>query len=140
MAALPPKLLNAKKAFILACLEQLVPVLPEATIQGQVYPMCYPSVGSYMRRMTSALIIAFRHLWDPSDRETYESAHSVMLAISASHAQNASSETAPPGTSANPAFAEKLVPMYARCLVEVRRVESAGQREKLIQFHDAEFI
>ncbi|KAI0352611.1 hypothetical protein OH77DRAFT_1428324 [Trametes cingulata] len=91
-------LLDARKAFSLACVEQLVPILPEGIIEAQVYPLCLP------------------HLWDSSHRETYESAHSVMLSIFAAHAQNAEKraddrESAPP-------FAEKLVPMYARCLLE----------------------
>ncbi|KAI0684715.1 hypothetical protein C8T65DRAFT_593381 [Cerioporus squamosus] len=88
---LPRVLLDAKKAFALACVEQLVPVLSEAVIQSQVYPLCYP------------------HLWDASHRETYESAHSVMLAIFVSHAKNLSTESA---------FAEKILPLYAHCLVE----------------------
>ncbi|RPD77986.1 hypothetical protein L226DRAFT_544371 [Lentinus tigrinus ALCF2SS1-7] len=92
---LPRVLLDAKKAFALACVEQLVPVLSEAVIQSQVYPLCHP------------------YLWDTNNRETYESAHSVMLAVFASHAKDASIQRQP-----EPAFAEKVVPMYAHCLVE----------------------
>ena len=69
-------------------------------------------------RIVVNLNILSRHLWDPSHRETYESAHSVMLAIFASHAQKASKRSASPEPGA--AFAEKAVPMYAQCLVEVR--------------------
>ena len=41
---LPRVLLDAKKAFVLACVEQLVPVLSESVIQSQVYPLCHPYV------------------------------------------------------------------------------------------------
>ena len=41
---LPRVLLDAKKAFALACVEQLVPVLSESVIQSQVYPLCHPYV------------------------------------------------------------------------------------------------
>ncbi|RDX49946.1 hypothetical protein OH76DRAFT_499277 [Lentinus brumalis] len=92
---LPRVLLDAKKAFALACVEQLVPVLSEAVIQSQVYPLCYP------------------HLWDASHRETYESAHSVMLAIFVSHAKNSGVQRP-----SEPAFTERILPMYAHCLVE----------------------
>nr|VWO96328.1 Carnitine acetyl transferase [Ganoderma boninense] len=95
----PRGLSDARKSFALACAEQLVPVLSEAVIQSRVYPLCLP------------------HLWDPSHRETYESAHSVMLAIFASHAQNSAVRQQQP-SGVGSAFAEKIVPMYARCLVE----------------------
>ncbi|KAI1793301.1 hypothetical protein LXA43DRAFT_971977 [Ganoderma leucocontextum] len=96
---LPRSLSDARKAFALACAEQLVPVLSEGVIQSRVYPLC------------------LLHLWDPSHRETYESAHSVMLAIFASHAQSSRTEQQQP-SGLGSAFAEKIVPMYARCLVE----------------------
>ncbi|TBU54621.1 hypothetical protein BD310DRAFT_1041642 [Dichomitus squalens] len=97
---LPRNVLNAKTAFALACAEQLMPVLSEGTIQSRVYPLCLP------------------HLWDPSHRETYESAHSVMLAIFASHARRNDTEKAREPATAGSTFAEKIVPMYAQCLIE----------------------
>ncbi|PIL22397.1 hypothetical protein GSI_15085 [Ganoderma sinense ZZ0214-1] len=95
----PRGLSNARKSFALACAEQLVPVISEGIIQSRVYPLCLP------------------HLWDPSHRETYESAHSVMLAIFASYAQNSGTKRQQ-SLGLGSAFAEKIVPMYARCLVE----------------------
>ncbi|KAI0763632.1 hypothetical protein BD413DRAFT_606606 [Trametes elegans] len=92
---LPRSLLDAKRAFALACVEQLVAVLSADTIQTSVFPLCLP------------------HLWDVSYRETYESAHSVMLAVFAAHAKRADTTSGPGLT-----FAEKVVPMYAQCLVE----------------------
>lgn len=68
------------------------------------------------------LLILFvnRHLFDSANRETYESSHSVMLAIFASHAQKASEggkgKNEESGTQP---FAEQVVPFYARCLIEV---------------------
>ncbi|PPQ69303.1 hypothetical protein CVT24_001669 [Panaeolus cyanescens] len=60
---------QAKQAFVLASIEQLIPVLSDRCIRDWVWGVCYP------------------HLSDPSHRETYESSHSVVLAIFASHAQ-----------------------------------------------------
>ena len=60
-----------------------------------------------------------RHLYDSSHRETYESAHSVILSIFA--AQTGSTPAASvQGTGVpRPTFVEKIVPFYARCLLEV---------------------
>ncbi len=118
MDSLPREYLDAKKAFALACVEQLVPVLSEPIIQSQVYPLCHPFVSLAMFADSADAGISASHLWDPSNRETYESAHSVMLATFASHAQKASKREQ--GQQPGAAFAEKIVPMYAHCLVEVR--------------------
>jgi hypothetical protein len=60
-----------------------------------------------------------RHLSDPSDRGTYESAHSVVLSIFASHAQHhpfhAHVLSKPDATN----FVHQMVPFYAQCLIEV---------------------
>ncbi|KAF9523889.1 hypothetical protein CPB83DRAFT_647670 [Crepidotus variabilis] len=66
-AATAPR--QAKQAFVLASIEQVVPVLSDKCIRNWVWGICYP------------------HLNDSSHRETYESAHSVVLAIFASYAQ-----------------------------------------------------
>ncbi|KAJ8455269.1 hypothetical protein ONZ51_g12546 [Trametes cubensis] len=98
---IPRSLHDARAAFMLACVEQLIPKLSEETIRTRVFPLCVP------------------HLWDPRCRETYESAHSVMLAIFAAYAQRTGrQENEPHRARAHPAFAEMLVPMYAQCLVE----------------------
>ncbi|TFK24406.1 hypothetical protein FA15DRAFT_669639 [Coprinopsis marcescibilis] len=60
---------QAKQAYTLASIEQLVPVLSDKCIRNWVWGVCYP------------------HLYDASHRETFESSHSVILAIFASHAQ-----------------------------------------------------
>ncbi|KAJ2926403.1 hypothetical protein H1R20_g10695, partial [Candolleomyces eurysporus] len=60
---------QAKEAFALASIEQLVPVLGDECIRNWVWGVCYP------------------HLFDASHRETFESAHSTVLAIFACHAQ-----------------------------------------------------
>lgn len=67
-----------------------------------------------------------RHLNDPSHRETFESAHSVMLAIFAAHSQKV--EKLAVSQSSNPkdsheqskSFAEQAVPFYTQCLIDVR--------------------
>jgi hypothetical protein len=54
-----------------------------------------------------------RHLSDASHRETFESAHSVVLAIFALHAQKSASQQ-------EGGFTRKIVPFYATCLIDVR--------------------
>ncbi|KAF8969004.1 hypothetical protein BDZ97DRAFT_1797362 [Flammula alnicola] len=78
-AATSPR--QAKQAFVLASIEQLVPVLSDKCIRDWVWGVCYP------------------HLSDPSHRETYESAHSVVLSIFASHAQRQQQDLAGDRTS-----------------------------------------
>ncbi|KAI0345822.1 hypothetical protein BDW22DRAFT_1353428 [Trametopsis cervina] len=101
----------AKKAYALACVEQLVKVLNEDSIRNDVYPLVAP------------------HLEDLAHRETFESAHSVMLAIFAAHALKAEKlaandlrrqtggDSKEDGTRPQP-FAEQVVPFYTQCLVD----------------------
>ncbi|PBK97608.1 hypothetical protein ARMGADRAFT_1162451 [Armillaria gallica] len=74
----------AKKAFVLACVEQLIPVLSAECIERDVWPLCES------------------HLSEPSHRETYESAHSVVLAVLSN-----SKDTV-----------KRMVPFYTQCLVD----------------------
>lgn len=96
--------LHAKKAYVLACIEQLIPVLSDAQVRSDVFPLCQPLLSDHVHR------------------ETYESAHSVMLAIFASYAQK-TGEISPeprrmPGKNTLTAFAEESVPFYTQCLIE----------------------
>lgn len=145
---------QAKEAFALASIEQLVPVLSGRCVREAVWGVCYP------------------HLFCEDQRETFEAAHSTVLAIFASHAQQqqqrvggaegkgvsvtswvgrmrgrvckvsrvqgrsaspppsaaakvASSSTeaetrASQGGSIDTDFVTKMVPFYAKCLIEVR--------------------
>ncbi|THH11647.1 hypothetical protein EW145_g510 [Phellinidium pouzarii] len=65
---------NAKRAFVLSCVEQFIPILSDSCIETHVLPLCEP------------------HLENSAHREIYESAHSVMLSIFAAHAERGSSE------------------------------------------------
>lgn len=65
-------------------------------------------------------LLLYRHLSDLSHRETYESSHSVMLAIFAAHAQKAGEGKVVAVSRGEPAFAEQVVPSYVRCLINVR--------------------
>ncbi|KAG1765960.1 hypothetical protein EDD22DRAFT_879548 [Suillus occidentalis] len=87
---------QAKKAFALSAIEQLIPVLNESTIQEFVFTACLP------------------HLSDASHHETFESAHSVVLATFASHAQKARESTSQQGGG----FTRDIVPFYANCLID----------------------
>jgi hypothetical protein len=69
-------------------------------------------------------MIEHSHLSDPSHRETFESAHSVMLAILAAHTQKAGQPSPSfSQTTENDkrpqAFAEQAVPFYTQCLIDV---------------------
>ncbi|KAI0304338.1 hypothetical protein B0F90DRAFT_1815685 [Multifurca ochricompacta] len=97
-------LTRARQAFNLACVEQLVPLLSLDTIEYFAFPLCLP------------------HLDDASHRETYESAHSVILAVFAAHALERPDSTIlaeVQGTDVSRhAFVEKIVPFYVQCLLE----------------------
>ncbi|EGN98046.1 hypothetical protein SERLA73DRAFT_109381 [Serpula lacrymans var. lacrymans S7.3] len=110
---------KVKQAFALASIEQLVPVLDPVIVEDVILPLCLPLLS------------------DSTHRETYESAHSVVLAILASHTQkggqgNIPSSTGRPeariredsqhvansGLHANGRFAVCIIPFYAACLIE----------------------
>ncbi|KAI9443299.1 hypothetical protein H4582DRAFT_2118240 [Lactarius indigo] len=97
-------LMRARQAFNLACIEQLVPLLSLDTIENVAFPLCLP------------------HLNDASHRETYESAHSVILAVFAAHARAQPDSATVAGVkgkgTSRPTFVEKVVPFYVQCLLE----------------------
>lgn len=65
-------------------------------------------------------LLSSRHLNDASHRETYESAHSTILAIFAAQLGSTTS-TKDQGTGVGrPTFVEKIVPFYMQCLLQVR--------------------
>lgn len=118
-----------KKAFALACIEQLVPILSDDSLP-MVFQTCSPYVPYSNRVLFGLISISLRYLSDPSHRETFESAHSVVLGIFAAHAQKVAdaklnakqrpSNSELKGTT----FVESLVPFYAGCLIEVGRIQS----------------
>ncbi|KAJ3917474.1 hypothetical protein F5877DRAFT_44588 [Lentinula edodes] len=100
----------AKISFALSCIEQLVPVLSVEYLKGPVWNL---------------------QLMDQLMRETFESAHSVVLAILATNATNA--DLKGPGVSGSndgkgkareeqdlslSDFCTRLVPFYSRCLIQ----------------------
>ncbi|EIW81326.1 hypothetical protein CONPUDRAFT_144146 [Coniophora puteana RWD-64-598 SS2] len=99
---------QAQKAYVLSSVEQLLPVLSTRTIRETVFPLCYP------------------HLSDPGHRETYESAHSVVLGIFASHADKVEQleadgthdGVAESGNQGAAGFTDRIVPFYTECLIE----------------------
>ncbi|KAJ7264013.1 hypothetical protein B0H12DRAFT_1102480 [Mycena haematopus] len=91
---------QAKTAYTLTCIEQLVPVLSGDCIQSHALPLALP------------------YLSDASYRETYESSHSVLLAVFASHADRHETEQENSDSARGPRFTERLVPFYAHCLIE----------------------
>ncbi|KAL4080947.1 hypothetical protein J3A83DRAFT_4203554 [Scleroderma citrinum] len=87
---------QAKKAFALSAIEQLVPALSTPTIKTFVLPFCSP------------------HLNDTSHREIFEAAHSVVLAIFSHGAQNPiDTQHEQEGV-----FIATWVPFYVQCLIE----------------------
>jgi len=91
------RILSSKKSFALVCLEQLVPVLGSQCIRDWVWEMCYP------------------YLSDTLNREIYESAHSVILAILASHTPP---EIKGIKSELSNDFVTRIIPFYAQCLIE----------------------
>ena len=68
-------------------------------------------------------LLSLRHVNDASHRETYESAHSTILAIFAAQSGSTTS-TEEQGTGiGRPTFVEKIVPFYIQCLLQVRPTE-----------------
>lgn len=99
----------AKKSFALVCIEQLVPSVADHTLEHAIFPLCLP------------------HLSSPAHRETYESAHSVVLAMFSKYAQQQQqkghTEAEQPSAKGKergrePTFVERLVPFYTNCLIE----------------------
>ncbi|KAJ7459669.1 hypothetical protein FB451DRAFT_1271116 [Mycena latifolia] len=91
---------QAKKAYALTCIEQLVPVLSADCIQSYALPLSLPQLS------------------DPSHREVYESSHSVILAIFASHADHHAAGQDVISSPQGPRFTERMVPFYTQCLIE----------------------
>ena len=69
-------------------------------------------------------LLHFSHLDDASHRETYESAHSVILAVFAAHAHAQPDSIIVAGVKgkgpSQATFVEKIVPFYVHSLLEVR--------------------
>ena len=62
------------------------------------------------------------HLTDSTHRETYESAHSVMLAVFAAYSQKTAQLSAPRPVAADSDLAgyiSQIIPFYTDCLLEV---------------------
>ncbi|TDL23183.1 hypothetical protein BD410DRAFT_858264 [Rickenella mellea] len=100
-----PLCYHAWKAYALGCVEQLIPVINEQCTENYVLPMCQP------------------HLSDPSNRETFESAHSVVLAIFAAHAAKTTggrvvSRKGKAVERFEGSLAKRLVPGYVKSLIE----------------------
>ncbi|KAF7299206.1 hypothetical protein MIND_00869300 [Mycena indigotica] len=87
----------AKTAYELTCIEQLVPVLTDDCIRSDAIPLALPflSVSTH--------------------RESYESAHSLILAVFAAHADHAQTQ---PSDGDGQGFVVRMIPFYAQCLLE----------------------
>jgi hypothetical protein len=178
---------QAKTTYALACIEQLVPLLSEQCLRDHVWDLCAPWVHFAFRSRNHMLFSIFfffhalclrifyhgtdsmiiRYLTDPSYRETFESAHSVMLAICASHTQQQHPQrpslpqstkhritVAAPDTQQHNqvldggpetpdlfGFVPRMVPFYAQCLIEAswRRFTRNNSLVNLFSFSLAEF-
>ncbi|KAG8880892.1 hypothetical protein FRB98_004696 [Tulasnella sp. 332] len=99
---------QAHASFFLACAEQLMPALEEDVIEHVVLPIAIPLLN------------------EPSRRETYESAHSVVLSVFSSHAKRKDSEEGTQNQTNEPlqssrtkaGVAQRLAPFYADCLLQ----------------------
>ncbi|KAI5122454.1 hypothetical protein M0805_008765 [Coniferiporia weirii] len=108
---------SAKRAFALACIEQLVPVVSDVCIERDVLPLCES------------------HMGEPVHRETFELAHSVVLSIFAAHAEKGGFEVQTQARRGDvkgknvdrgyqqvqPNLARRLVPGYVKSLLQNAR-------------------
>jgi hypothetical protein len=78
-----------------------------------------PSVSANLLFHWPALSHLTSHLNDASHRETYEPAHSVILAIFAAQSGSTTVAEVQGAGVPRPTFVEKIVPFYTRCLLEV---------------------
>ncbi|KAJ4493219.1 hypothetical protein C8R41DRAFT_831305 [Lentinula lateritia] len=128
----------AKTSFALSCIEQLVPVLNVKYLKGPVWNLLEPNLylrhsppGTYEVSSSSPNSDTTQQLMDQLIRETFESAHSVVLAILAANATNA--DLMRPGVLGSndgkgkareeedlslSDFCTRLVPFYSRCLIQ----------------------
>ncbi|KAI0248594.1 hypothetical protein BJV78DRAFT_786419 [Lactifluus subvellereus] len=116
------RFIHAREAFNLPCVEQLIPLLSLDTIEHVAF---VPSVRTYVTLFSSLsrpVRFSSRDLNDASCRETYESSHSVILAIFAAHAlaqPDSTTVAEMQGTRVLwPTFVEKIVPFNIQCLLE----------------------
>lgn len=108
---------QAKKSFNLACIEQLVSLLEDEALPI-VFNYCSPYALILLQPNRTIHGHHCRHLSDPTHRETFERAHSVILGIFAAHAQKLGEGKRLPDDE-NVTFVHTLVPFYAKCLIEV---------------------
>ncbi|KAK1226251.1 hypothetical protein PQX77_010724 [Marasmius sp. AFHP31] len=95
-----------KLSYALACIEQLVPVLSKECLMGDVWAI----VESYLY-LPQANPDTLK-----TRRETYEAAHSVVLSLFETNANNHANHLNSEDELSR--FAERLVPFYAKCLIE----------------------
>ncbi|KAH9936123.1 uncharacterized protein B0H18DRAFT_1100836 [Fomitopsis serialis] len=91
---------NVKTAYVLACIEQLTPVLSDECILRDVFWLCLPLLS------------------DVTHRETYESAHSVMLAVFSAYAQKTTQHASTHAGAESSSFISQIIPFYTECLLE----------------------
>ncbi|KZT73966.1 hypothetical protein DAEQUDRAFT_363943 [Daedalea quercina L-15889] len=98
-----PSVKGVKTAYTLACIEQLIPVLSDECIRRDVCALCLPRLS------------------DTEHRETYESAHSAMLAIFAAYAQKSTQHLTTQAATVDgktSGFIREIIPFYTECLLE----------------------
>jgi len=99
-AHVPAFVKNVKTAYVLACIEQLIPILSDECVRKDVFELCLPLLS------------------DATHRETYESAHSVMLAVFAAYAQKTVQHTPARAGAESSGFISQIIPFYTECLLQ----------------------
>lgn len=66
------------------------------------------------------------YLFDATNREVFESAHSVMLAIFTDHAHTLDAHVILDHALDRSSFVPKLIPFYVSCLIEVSGTQCPG--------------
>ncbi|KAJ4481954.1 hypothetical protein J3R30DRAFT_3699258 [Lentinula aciculospora] len=118
----------AKISFALSCIEQLVPVLSVRYLQGSVWKIVEPNLTLSQISSSSAFT---QQTLDQLKRETFESAHSVILAMLAasltahpdmtvkkSRSNNENGKFSEEEDLSLSDFCIRLVPFYSGCLIQ----------------------
>ncbi|GJJ06969.1 hypothetical protein Clacol_001166 [Clathrus columnatus] len=90
---------QAQTAFTLTVMEQLITSLTDETIEQKIIPF------------------AITYLDDTQHRDTFESAHSLILAIFTSQGKKQRLELGSNASDGVPSLSEKLTPFYTSCLI-----------------------
>ncbi|KAJ7600852.1 hypothetical protein C8J56DRAFT_1038477 [Mycena floridula] len=115
---------QSKKGYLLACIEQLVPVISGECIQDIVFPICGPYVDLYLVDQSLQIFTDIYRIQVIANYLNLQ--HSVVLAVFAAHAvQSNQHSEAWAENKQTSRLTERMVPFYTQCLIELQLAYSA---------------